>query len=181
MGLYCDIIRLNNEKSDECFRLKEDPSALYAFIQNTDPDNWFELDKAWHGIHFILGLLSNSHEITFLLNSGTVLRDYNWKEIYGISVTDMRAFSAEETLMIHNVISGITDNDFRKTYDPKLLIRNNVYPHIWKSSRVFEFFGKRSKEDQFAHDFLTSNFIKLKSFILETTEKKTGIIIKYHQ
>ncbi len=182
MGLYCDIIRLKDESIDKCLELKEKQTELYLFIQNTDPDNWFELDKAWHGIHSVLCTGSTEAETKFLLEKGIILRDYNWEEIYGVSVTDMRAFTREETLKIYSAIYGISDTDFKKMYDPKMMNRKDIYPHIWKeSSSLTKFFGVRTKKDQFAQDFITTNFTKLKNFIQETSEKQMGIIIKYHQ
>ncbi|MEO8511955.1 MAG: DUF1877 family protein [Ignavibacteria bacterium] len=182
MGLYCDIIRLTDDSIKKCIELQDNQTELYSFIQNTDPDNWFELDKAWHGIHFIISSYSAATEAKFLLNNGTVLRDYNWEEIYGVSVTDMRLFISDETKKIHSAINIISDIEFQKRYDSKLMIKNNVYPHIWNnSSRVFKLLRLKSTEETTNMEFISYNFSRLKSFIQETSEKQMGIAIKYHQ
>lgn len=182
MGLYCDIIRIPEDKIDKCIKLAGDQNGLYSFIQNTEPDNWFELDKAWHGINYILSSISIEREAGFLLQEGTILRKYNWKEIYGVNVTDMRIFNSEQTDKINNCLSRISSEIFRKNYNPAKLAVNKIYPGIWKTGNGFSrLISRVSPSELAAKEFLSGNYLRLMDFISKTANLKTGIVIKYHQ
>ncbi len=182
MGLYCDIIRIPEDKINNCIKLADDQNGLYSFIQDTDPGNWFELDKAWHGISYILSSITVEREAGFLLYEGTVLRKYNWSEIYGVSVTDMRLFDSVQTNKIYNCLSKISKESFRKNYNSEKLAVNNIYPGLWKKeSGLSRLLGKVSPSELAAREFLTGNYLRLMEFMRETAGLNTGIVIKYHQ
>jgi hypothetical protein len=182
LGLYCDIIRLNDEDIIKCLSISDKQEELYRFIQNTDPDNWFELDKAWHGIHFLLTKSIDDPKAAFLLTGGKILRDYNWQENYGIDVSDMRAFLSAETVKVNQVLCKSNLKDLKRSYDPGSLFKNNIYPGIWEKRKYYtsRFIAKYFKVSR-SLDYLIYNFEKLQSFISETSEHNKGIIIKYHQ
>lgn len=182
MGLYCDIIMIPDDKIDKCIKLADDQNGLYRFIQDTDPENWFELDKAWHGINYILSSISAEYEAGFLLNQGTVLRKYNWGEVYGVNVTDMRLFDSAQTNKINNCLSKISAEIFRKNYNSGKLAVNKIYPGIWKQVRgIRRLINSLSPSELAAKEFLTGNYLRLAEFISKTAGLRTGIIIKYHQ
>lgn len=182
MGLYCDIIRSTDEDINKAAELKDKTEELYNFIQNTDAENWFELDKAWHGIHFLLTESLNEHAAGFLLNDGNILRDYNWSEIYGVNVIDMRSFNSAEAAQFNRLCKTIGSKDLGKYYDPAKMFENNIYPGIWEKKEFFtsRFIAKHFKVSP-QLDYLKLNFDKLRVFLDDTEKKKMGIIIKYHQ
>ena len=162
--------------------MKEKTDELYNFIQNTEPDNWFELEKAWHGIHFLLTKNSKTQEAGFLVNNGITLRDYNWAENYGVNVIDMRAFYTVEVSNINKLLAGLTVKEMKKQYDPAEMFSRDIYPAIWEKKEFFtsRFIAKNFKVSR-SLDYLITNFEKLQEFISDTARKEMGIIIKYHQ
>jgi len=182
LGLYCDIIRLKDENIRKAAELKDKTEELYSFIQNTESDNWFELDKAWHGIHFLLTGKLKEQAAGFLINEGSILRAYNWMENYGVDVTDMRSFTPDEVIKINNILTSKESGELKKYYDPAEMHKNNIYPGIWEKKEFFtsHFIAKHFKISP-RLDYLINNYEKLRIFINDTTKKEMGLIIKYHQ
>ena len=135
MGLYCDLIRLSDPEVAKCVELS-DEKAIYALLQHNRSDDWSDIDKAWHGIHFILNrAYSTEAPFDFLLRGGRALNNHNWREAYGVDVPDMHAFDSIQVKEISNALSSFTERGFRKRYDPGAMIQHRIYPGIWEERK----------------------------------------------
>ena len=184
MGLYCDLIRLSDQDVKKCLELKSE-TEIYAVVQqDRATEDWFDIDKAWHGIHFILTRLNpaDPKPFDFLLRGGTLLTDRNWQESYGVDAPDMRAFDSAQVKEIGLALSPITARVFRRGYNPDLMEQLAIYPRIWeqRKDRPAWLLAKYLKLSANL-DYLVFHFDRLRSFLDGAAERDLGLIIKYHQ
>jgi hypothetical protein len=180
MGLYCDIIKISDEEILKCHSVKNRQEELYDFLQTRDRADYLELDKAWHGIYFIMTRYSASSKSGFLLHGGEAIQDFTWEDSYGVDVQDMRSFTSAEVLDIHKITSSLTESKFRALYNPKLMNNMDIYPHMWEKrqpgillARLFHY--------SVPQNYIYSYFSLLNKFISEAAGAQKGIVIKYHQ
>jgi hypothetical protein len=142
MGLYCDLIRLSKGETRKCLELREE-EAVYALVQQDRGADWFDIDKAWHGVHFLFYKFNpfEGSASGFLLTGGKPLNDRNWKDIYGVDVPNMRLFRTDEVKEIAAALAVITAKEFRKRYDPDAMTKNEIDPRVWERRRKFPIWG----------------------------------------
>ena len=86
-----------------------------------------DLDKAWHGLHYLLTgtAWEGDPPLNFLVAGG---REVGEEEIgYGPA----RTFTPEETRTIADALSKISDQGLRDRFNPKEMMRLEIYPEIW--------------------------------------------------
>jgi len=86
-----------------------------------------DLDKAWHGLHYLLTRTAweGDPPLNFLLAGG---RDVGDEEI---GIGPARTFTPEETRTIAVALRGVSDQDLRGRFNPKDMMRLEIYPEIW--------------------------------------------------
>jgi hypothetical protein len=86
-----------------------------------------DLDKAWHGIHYLLTGTAWEGEapLHFLAAGGRPVGDID------VGYGPVRAFSAAETRAIHDALTGLGDDDLRARFDPADMMEKEIYPEIW--------------------------------------------------
>ena len=86
-----------------------------------------DLDKAWHGIHYLLtGSASEGDApLSFLVSEGRAVGAIH------VGYCPARVFTAAETRTILQAIEGISDEDLRSRFDPGDMTAKKIYPEIW--------------------------------------------------
>lgn len=86
-----------------------------------------DLDKAWHGLHYLLTRTAweGDPPLNFLLAGG---RDVGDEEI---GIGPARTFTPEETRTIAVALRNVSDQDLRGRFNPKDMMRLEIYPEIW--------------------------------------------------
>lgn len=106
-------------------RATSDPAAPLSLRppEGEAPD----LDKAWHGIHFLLTGTAGDGEppLNFLIAGGRAVGKIE------VGYGPVRVYTAAETREIATALSAITDAQVRDRYDPVRMQREEVYPDIW--------------------------------------------------
>jgi hypothetical protein len=86
-----------------------------------------DLDKAWHGIHYLLTgtAWEGDPPLNFLLAGG--------REVDGIDVGygPARTFSAVETRDIAAALARVSDQELRRRFAPDEMMHLEIYPEIW--------------------------------------------------
>jgi len=86
-----------------------------------------DLEKAWHGIHFLLTgtAWEGDPPLSFLLSGG--------REIEGIEVGygPARVLTASEPRSIASALAAVSDQQLRRRFDPAEMMRLEIYPEIW--------------------------------------------------
>lgn len=85
------------------------------------------LDKAWHGLHFLLTGTAWDGEppLNFLLAGGHELAGE------GVPDTPPRTFTAAETQNIAAALEQVSAQELRDRFDPKVMMALAIYPEIW--------------------------------------------------
>jgi hypothetical protein len=86
-----------------------------------------DLDKAWHGIHFLLTGTADdgAPPLNFLVAGGAYVGDED------VGYGPARLFTAAETREIAAAITAITDDELRRRFNPQAMMAAEIYPEIW--------------------------------------------------
>jgi hypothetical protein len=87
-----------------------------------------DIDKAWHGIHFLLtGSADESARppLNFLMTGGTEVGEED------VGYGPPRVYTAAETRDIAKALATVSDDELRRRYDPDAMMRAEIYPEIW--------------------------------------------------
>jgi hypothetical protein len=81
------------------------------------------LDKAWHGIHFLLTgtAWKGDPPLNFLLVGGRRVEDFE----------TAHTFTAAETQGIAAALARVDDAELRRRFAPEEMMRLEIYPEIW--------------------------------------------------
>jgi len=125
------------------------------------PDDETDLDKAWHGIHFLLAGTEEGADwpTGFLLNGGAEIG----KEDVGYGPA--RALTAQKTAEVAAFLKGIPVSDLRSRYDPTAMAKAEIYPGIWDD------------EDEEAWEYLEEYYQHLCEFVEKTAAEGQGLVI----
>ena len=121
----------------------------------------FDVDKAWHGIHFLLtgSDWKGSGPLAFILVGGKEIPE-------GLGHGPARCFTAEEVRQIDSVLKDIDPAALYEKADPTEFSRMNIYPDIWDSEPKEECVG-----------YVTSYLADLQKFISETAQADRALIV----
>lgn len=86
-----------------------------------------DLDKAWHGIHFLLTGSGDGGNppLDFLVAGGREVGDED------VGYGTARVFSAAQTRIINGALSAISDDQLRARFDGQAMTKKGIYPDIW--------------------------------------------------
>jgi len=121
----------------------------------------FDIDKAWHGIHFLLcddptygvGVLG------FIMDGGHSIGRVD------VGYGPARAFRKAELEQIYQAIENIKADDLKRKCDKKRFKSNSIYPFIWDDP------------DDECFVYLLSYFASLKCFLKRTLDAGKGILV----
>ncbi|MBL0211971.1 MAG: YfbM family protein [Holophagaceae bacterium] len=113
--------------SKQYARLKSDQVFLEKTLFESAGPKVLDLDKAWHGIHFLL--TGSSRETTGLSSSVILGGEKIGKDIgYGSA-----AYHSPETVkQIAKLLKSIPLSELSKRFNPIKMDKEQVYPDIWK-------------------------------------------------
>jgi hypothetical protein len=147
MGMILGLTTVSDENIQ---RILDDPPLLCKLLAPDDPE-WYErareevggpdaelilgegegdsidLDKAWHGLHFLLTSTAWEGEppLDLLVAGGTPLDEI--EDGYG----PPRLIGAREVAAAHRALSGLSDEVLRARFDPRAMTAADIYPAIW--------------------------------------------------
>jgi hypothetical protein len=103
---------------------KREPSPL---VLRDGEGDLGDLDKSWHGIHYLLTGSADEGEppLDFLVGGGTPVGDED------VGYGAPRVFTAAETRAISAALAAVSDDELRRRFSPLAMMRANIYPEIW--------------------------------------------------
>lgn len=140
-------------------RDKNDPDLVLTDDEVGDTD----LDKAWHGIHFMLTQTAWEGEapLNFLLHGGTEIGEID------VGYGPARGLTSAEVRTVAEALRNIDESFMRARFDPALMMELEIYPTIWD----------RDPDEDDAFGYCMEYFIVLKDFVISASERGTGLII----
>jgi hypothetical protein len=146
-------------------QIEDDPSLMESFLYPDDgdgePEHSMDVDKAWHGIHFLLNGTADSGDGPLAL---TVLGGEPMGEDMGMGPA--RVLRPDEVKAVAAALATITPEQFASNYDPAKMTKLQIYPDaIWE----------RDGSEGLA--YIVDNFEPLVAFYQETAARGDGMIL----
>lgn len=122
-----------------------------------------DLDKAWHGIHFMLTQTAWEGEapLNFLLLGGTEIGEID------VGYGPARGMTSAEVRTVAEALRNIDESFMRARFDPALMMELEIYPTIWD----------RDPDEDDTFGYCMEYFVMLRDFVISATERGTGLII----
>lgn len=141
----------------------ETPSKIECLQFVEYERNEIDLDKAWHGIHFLLTGTNWAGDppMNFLLDGGTQVGDID------VGYGPARAFHAAEVAAIDKAIQSISEEDLRNRFAPDKMMKEGIYPEIWD----------RDPEEDDTLGYLLEYYSTLREFIHDAALRNVGVVI----
>lgn len=158
MGMmYCMRLATDEEISE----LLAGPDEIEEWLFDDDVTPDAELDKAWHGIHFLLtGSQQEGEEpYCFLLSGGQTIGDID------VGYGPARALTSAQIKSFQEALAKIDLSDLRSRFDQLEFNKNEIYPGNWK----------QQGEEDFA--YILTNFQTLREFLHSAVKKTFGAVV----
>lgn len=122
-----------------------------------------DLDKAWHGIHFLLTGRADGGDkpANFLLHGGREVGDVD------VGYGPARALTSADTRAAHAMLAARSDDALRARFDAEAMMGAEIYPEIWD----------RDPEEDDAVGYLMENVASLRTFLAKAADEGLGILI----
>lgn len=158
MSMIGNFLQLS---SDELAVLIADPSGVESFIYPEDEqhENNIDVDKAWHGIHYLLAGDSTGGEppLANVIPGGTEIGD-------DVGYGPAKYLNTDEVQAAADALRDITPDVLRSRYVASDLSKNEIYPEIWDDP------------DDETVGYLTSWYATLRDYYIDAAAKKNAML-----
>ena len=162
------ICGLRQIEASDITPLLANPSQVASLLfpdDDDDPDAGIqiELDKAWHGIHFLLtgSAWEGDEPLCYLVTGGEQIGEED------VGYGPARLLRPFKVATFAAALAKISPDDFRGRYNPEAMQTAEIYPDIWD----------RVEEREENLQYLLEYFEELKTFTATAHEQGTGLII----
>ena len=123
----------------------------------------YHIDKAWHGIHFLLtgSAWEGELPLAFIVRGGTAIGDEN------VGYGPARGFSPDEVKEIARALGEIKKGTLQERFDPDAMMEAEIYPCIWD----------RPPEDDDTLEYLVQFFGPLRQFVCDAAEAGEALLV----
>lgn len=142
----------------EARRSLEDPELLEELLDSDDDVTSVDLDKAWHGIHW---LLTGSAEPTLDVVSAAIFGGDPVGEDVGYGPG--RLMDPGDVSAVAAVLSELDIPGLREHVDPAAMDEAGIYPRIWDEEDVFD-------------TYLVPNLVSLRDFYRSAAQANQAVI-----
>lgn len=118
---------------EQVVRLCDDPSIVTEFLEDEDDERSIDLDKSWHGIHW---LLTGSEGPTAATLSEAIFGGVAAGEDLGYGPP--RLLAASEVGGVAAALGRVDVQQLRSRMDRAAMDAADIYPQIWDEEDVFE-------------------------------------------
>ena len=120
-----------------------------------------DLDKAWHGIHYLLTKTAYEGQPpgNFVVSGGREVGDVE------VGYGPARVLTSRETRDARDLLNSQDDDQLRGRFDPEDMVAKEIYPEIWTRDPQDETLG-----------YLTEYVRILRGFLNQVTDSGLGIV-----
>ena len=132
-----------------------------APLSPPDPDRSIDIEKAWHGLHFLFtGTADEGEEpACYFMRGGEDLDDEGFS----------RALRPQQVRRFSEFLSTLTNAELTRRYDPERMTKLKIYPEvIWK---------RPAKPGHSPLEWLLTSFADVRAFIMKGAARGDGVII----
>ena len=122
-----------------------------------------DLDKAWHGIHYLLTgtAWEGAAPLNFLAAGGRPVGDID------VGYGPARVLSAADTRAAHEALTRLSDDELRGRFDPAEMSKKEIYPEIWD----------RPPEEDDTLGYLLEYVGTLREFLGQAVQQRQGLVL----
>ena len=128
MSMICTVRSLSDI---DLLALLKSPDAIDGYLDD-DGEGFgsfeeYDVDKAWHGIHFLLTgtAWEGPPPLNFLVGGGTEVGDVD------VGYGPARGLRHSEVLKLAKALEPLSGSELRTRFDPARMIELEIYPTIW--------------------------------------------------
>ena len=157
-------------------RLLAEPELVTGYLYNEDdyqdeegfgPFADLDVDKAWHGIHFLLtgSAWGNDPPECFIVAGGREIGDVE------VGYGPVRGFASTEVKQIAEILVAADEAKLRSRFDPHVMTRDEVYPaHLWKAP----------PQEHDVLGYLINYYKKLREFIMNAAQADEALLVYFN-
>ena len=122
-----------------------------------------DLDKAWHGIHYLLTGTADAGETpwSFLISGGAHVGDID------VGYGPARVFTSVETQSIAEALARVGEDELRSRFNPDDMTSKEIYPEIWH----------RGLPEDDPLGYLVEYYRLLRGFLQQAIDARVGIVV----
>ena len=172
MGMYCELRQLNPAYAHQ---LLASPGQVLHYVDSADTGRLpkaaqgehLNLDKAWHGLHYLLtGMTWAGEEPNcYLLAGGTQVGNEQEHDVFGYGPA--RVLAPAQVAAFSAAVAALTRDEIRRRYNPAEMTSLDIYPNVWD----------RPEEETDNRAFLTASAAELRGFLRRAAAAQQAIII----
>lgn len=119
-----------------------------------------EIDKAWHGLHFLLTgtAWEGSVPLNFIVSGGEEVGD-------DLGYGPARGLNSEDVKKIDTALDPLTTDELRQRFDADRMTELEIYPFGWSHDPDGEL------------DYLLEFFTELRAFVRRTAERRHALLV----
>ena len=159
MGMYCELYSVSPAEIEQLQAAPESFNDLMlAKQESTAPVN---LEKAWHGLHFLLtgSAFEGEEPLCFLLKGGEPVGEHDLD--YG----PPRLFRPDAVARLNGALTPISGDALWSRFDRARLEEVEIYPSIWDEP-----------EEDLREEYLYY-FEQLKAFVRQASDEQKALIV----
>ena len=148
----------------ELQRLRDDPDEIEDFLypdnDDEEPANYIDLDKAWHGLHYLLtdGADEGPLPLSLAILGGT---EFGAEMGYGPA----RFLETEQVAALAAALALVTPQELSQRFDPQDMEAKQIYPDvIWV------------RDGDEALEFVLDAFAQLQTFYADAAARGDAVI-----
>jgi hypothetical protein len=122
-----------------------------------------DLDKAWHGIHYLLTGSDSEGEYpsNFLVAGGATVGNVD------VGYGPARALTSTQTREARDFLRSVDDEELRRRFNPQDMLAKQIYPDIWA----------RDPAEQDSLGYLIEHVRILRGFLDQAVDAGLGIVL----
>lgn len=161
MSMIGHVRRTTDQRVQE---LLAAPGSIEDFLQQPERDAWeLDVDKAWHGIHYLLtGTAWDARPpLGFLVGGGVEVGDVD------VGYGPARAFTSDEVRALWTALEPLDGDELTSRFDPDDMMRLEIYPTIWD----------RDPAEDDTRGYLLAHYATLRAFIAAAAADRHALLV----
>ena len=168
MSMVCELRQI---ESSDIGPLLADPERIDEILdwdEDEEDDEsrsepYLDLDKSWHAIHYLLtgSAWEGEPPLSYLLIGGEEVGDID------VGYGPARVLRPDEVRTFDGALSSISADDLRRRFDPKAMMKEDIYPNIWD----------RDLQQDDVLGYVLDNYQGLQAFVHDASAKGKGLLI----
>jgi hypothetical protein len=161
MGIIASFMAVTK---NDLTKIQQNPNLLDEISSSDLNENNIDLDKAWHGIHFLLTGQADGGEapLAWAITGGEILGDdpEEYDQGYGPALF----LTTEQVQAVAQALSNLSKDEFAARFDAKAMAKKDIYPNIWE------------RDSQEALDYLLHYYEILVAFYQHAAARNLAVI-----